>query len=252
MTKFCKCIKFLKCQCQKEQGFQNNLEMYKILYQAYADEIKNLWQRSIFLGAFMTLAWGGYGALQLNFIENGKNEKFFIDMYHCGSIALCAVIIVLSLLWIAMAKGSKLVQEAHEEHINDLKFDEIDNKRLFCNLNDYEYPKSKINAKTGQKEMNENLKSSLFFRCGTTQAYRYSPSKINIALGWLSCFISFSLIGYHIGFAIDCSCMAIVAIVILFATMAITTSIIGYFLKGGDKDEKMCLVKFLKLICVIK
>lgn len=40
----------------------HKLEMYKILYGAYADEIKNLWQRSIFLGAFMVLVWSGYGA----------------------------------------------------------------------------------------------------------------------------------------------------------------------------------------------
>lgn len=131
MTKFCGYIKFLKCQCQKEQGFQNRLEMYKILYQAYADEIKNLWQRSIFLGAFMTLAWGGYGALQLKVFD----ENFTIDLkYSLMSIGLCWVIIILSLLWIAMAKGSKFVQEAHEEHINALKFDEIGNKRLFCDL----------------------------------------------------------------------------------------------------------------------
>ena len=127
------------------------LEKYKILYQAYADEIKNLWQRSIFLGAFMTLAWGGYGALQVKFIDKWLEIKnltcttFNFNPYHCLSFGLCAVIIVLSLLWIAMAKGSKFVQEAHERHIDDLKFDMLDeididtkkNQRLFCDLSTY-------------------------------------------------------------------------------------------------------------------
>ena len=78
------------------------LEKYKILYQAYADEIRNLWQRSIFLATFMTLAWGGYGALQLKSFD----KDFEITAhYHCASLGLCLIIIVLSLLWVAMAKA---------------------------------------------------------------------------------------------------------------------------------------------------
>ena len=86
------------------------LEKYKILYQAYADEIRNLWQRSIFLATFMTLAWGGYGALQLKILDKSCETSAH---YHLISLGLCVVIIVLSLLWVAMAKGSKFVQEAH-------------------------------------------------------------------------------------------------------------------------------------------
>lgn len=64
----------------------------------------------------MTLAWGGYGALQLKFITRKYGE--FDMLTHCiASLGLCFVIMILSLLWIAMAKGSKFVQEAHERHI---------------------------------------------------------------------------------------------------------------------------------------
>lgn len=179
------------------------LEKYKILYQAYADEIKNLWQRSIFLGALITLAWGGYGALQLNFIENGKNGNFFIDMYHCASIGLCAVIIVLSLLWVAMAKGSKFVQEAHEKHIENLNFDEVkkmsqkdsNTERLFCKLSKFDGSITTNTSSNLTIDSNPNL-----FRSGVLKPCRYSPSRINIALGWLSCFLGCLLISYHIGF----------------------------------------------------
>ena len=51
---------------------ETELKKYEIIYTAYADEIRNLWQRSIFLGAFMVLVWSGYGVLQLKFIEKGK------------------------------------------------------------------------------------------------------------------------------------------------------------------------------------
>lgn len=159
------------------------LEVYNTLYKAYADEIRNLWQRSIFLGAFMTLAWGGYGALQLKAIEKCLQTYC---VYHYASLGLCFVIIILSLLWVAMAKGSKFVQEAHEAHIDDLGFDLLDevdintkkNKRLFCDLDIY------------------NIKLSIDKKISVwrpLKPYRYSHSRINIFLGWLSVAISIVL-----------------------------------------------------------
>lgn len=161
------------------------LEVYNTLYKAYADEIRNLWQRSIFLGAFMTLAWGGYGALQLKFITR-KCGEFDMVTYCIASLGICATIMILSLLWAAMAKGSKFVQEAHERHIKDLGFDllnEIDictkkSKRLFCDLDIY------------------NIKLAIdkkIFVWYPLKPYRYSPSRINIFLGWLSVAISIVL-----------------------------------------------------------
>lgn len=158
------------------------LEKYKILYTAYADEIRNLWTRSVFLGAFMTLAWGGYGALQLKILDN--TNKISVG-YHCASFGICLVIIVLSLLWIAMAKGSKFVQEAHEEHIKKLveKDTDLQNlKGIYCDLRDYEY--------LGESE---NL-----FSFGVLTPFRYSPSKINIALGWISFVVSFMLLNTNL------------------------------------------------------
>lgn len=196
MTQFCRYIKFLNCRkYQKEQGFQNKLEMYKILYQAYADEIKNLWQRSIFLGTFMVLVWTGYGVLQLKFIEHSKELSEFYVVYHYVSIGLCAIIIFLSLLWIMMAKGSKFVQEAHEKHIENLNFDKLNEvniktnqyKKLFCDLSIYE-DKLKL-----ENKLNEDL-----FFSESLKAWRYSPSKINIILGCFSVIVAIILSIVHI------------------------------------------------------
>lgn len=63
----------------------DKLKIYELLYKAYADEIKNLWQRSVFLGTFMVLVWTGYGALQLKFIEKDC-VKCDIDLYHLVSL----------------------------------------------------------------------------------------------------------------------------------------------------------------------
>lgn len=168
------------------------LKKYEILYTAYADEIRNLWTRSVFLGAFMTLAWGGYGALQLKFIEkveklplNATNGNGFnIEMYYnCTSLGLCFVLIVLSLLWIAMAKGSKFVQEAHEKHIE--RHTKKYGCSLFCDLRKYD---KLLKDKT-------NKRLILF---GALKPYRYSPSRINIALGWVSLAVSFVLLNWHL------------------------------------------------------
>lgn len=177
------------------------LEVYNALYKAYADEIRNLWQRSIFLGAFMTLAWGGYGALQLKAIEKCLQTYC---VYHYASLGLCFVIIILSLLWVAMAKGSKFVQEAHERHIKDLGFDKVEkivaencDKRLFCDLGKYDNP-----PYSDDKNKPMDVKENLFFG-GDLKPYRYSPSKINIALGCFSFFIAFLLILFHTFFALS-------------------------------------------------
>ena len=165
------------------------LEVYNALYKAYADEIRNLWQRSAFLGAFMTLAWGGYGALQLKMIEKCLQN---ICAYHFASLGLCAVIIILSLLWVAMAKGSKFVQEAHEAHIAKYNI----KNWLFCDLGKYQ--KGCYDTQGKKRDFNSNL----FFN-GELKAYRYSPSKINIALGCFSFFVGFLLIICHTIFAVS-------------------------------------------------
>lgn len=177
------------------------LEVYNALYKAYADEIRNLWQRSIFLGAFMTLAWGGYGALQLKAIEKSLQNSY---AYHYASLGLCFVIMILSLLWVAMAKGSKFVQEAHERHINDLEFDKVEkiatkncNRRLFCHLGNYNNPPNNDDI---NKPMEVN--SNLFFG-GDLKPYRYSPSKINITLGCFSFLLAFLLTIIHTIFTVS-------------------------------------------------
>lgn len=165
----------------KYKKMDDKLKIYELLYKAYADEIKNLWQRSVFLGTFMVLVWTGYGALQLNFIEKCAGNAPL--SYHLVSLGLCAVIIVLSLLWVAMAKGSKFVQEAHEKHINKLTKNKSEVQDLFCQLDKY----------TKRKHHNLLFSNSL-------KAFRYSPSKINIALGQLSYCVGIILALCHIGF----------------------------------------------------
>ena len=200
-------------------GCEYKMEEYKILYQSYADEIKNLWQRSIFLGAFMILVWGGYGVLQLKFMEKCIIVK---DLYHCASIGLCAVLIVLSWLWIAMAKGSKFIQEAHENKIKDCEW--------FCKLGDYEKGKCIIG----------NLPAFIF----PFWAYRFSVGKINIVLGWISLLVAFVLLVVHIkfyGFYGDYAIQFVKNLIsqswficVAISVFVVLPLLIYLFVKGGD------------------
>ncbi|MGX3011706.1 RipA family octameric membrane protein [Helicobacter sp. 23-1044] len=225
---------------QKRDDSELKLKKYEILYTAYADEIRNLWQRSIFLGAFMTLAWGGYGALQLKFIEQCLQN---ICAYHFASLGLCFVIIVLSLLWIAMAKGSKFVQEAHEKHIRKFNFNETeqDIKKLFCELDEYEYIEKNGNSDT-KKEMDKDLSPNLFFS-KALKAYRYSPSKINIALGWFSAVMACVLTLLHIC-KIGFTCPYFIVVVLIFVVgLFVLSWFIKKQVKGGAKDKKLSFLK---------
>ena len=203
-----------------------SLEKYKILYTAYADEIRNLWTRSAFLGAFMTLAWGGYGALQLKILDN--TNKISVG-YHCASLGICLVIIVLSLLWIAMAKGSKFVQKAHEKYIENFIDKNDFAKELYCNLDNDDIVK--------QIDTNDSLVFS-----GILRAFRYSPSRINIILGWISLVISFALALFYfitllLAFFTPHCCVVIGSIIVIgIAVIAIICSFccMKDYLKGGN------------------
>lgn len=216
---------------------EDNVELkkYEILYTAYADEIRNLWTRSVFLGAFMTLAWGGYGALQLKFITR-ECEKFDINAYAIASLGLCAVIIMLSMLWIAMAKGSKFVQEAHERHIDDFNFDENDIKKLFCKLESYEY-KTRQDDCGDNKEINKDLNPNLFFG-EVMKPYRYSPNKINIALGWVSFLIACMLVIVHI-YRLDIECLKCLFMIVFVLALYPLSRFIKKQVKGGKTDTRL-------------
>ena len=228
------------------------LKIYELLYKAYADEIKNLWQRSIFLGAFMVLVWTGYGALQLKFITR-ECGKFDTNVYYFASLGLCAVIIVLSLLWIAMAKGSKFVQEAHEDKIKNFDFLYLEIDNMFCRLDSYEYPLQKSkNNDTKNTTMNPNLNPNFFF-IGALRAYRYSPSKINIALGWLSIFIAVILVIIHIYKAVSISPVIAGIFGVFLAILCPLSTFISTQIKGGKSQEQETICQaFINLYECIK
>ncbi|STQ84714.1 Uncharacterised protein [Helicobacter fennelliae] len=155
-------------------------------------------------------------------------------------MGLCFAIMILSMLWVAMAKGSKFVQETHEEHIK--KFDiniylpynkdikEEEKINLFCDLSKYEDSIKKENG--------------CYLTCALKSA-RYSPSKINIALGYVSWFVACLALSVHIGF---CESFAVLqtflqekaCIFLTILTLSwILYFLVGFVLRGSQKKLKL-------------
>jgi hypothetical protein len=81
-------------------------------------EIKLQWERAVFLTAFLIACFAGYGSFLLSVGQHGCGESNFSPLVINGIfITLTFVGVVLSLLWILMAKGSKAWYEHYEQAI---------------------------------------------------------------------------------------------------------------------------------------
>lgn len=90
-------------------------EVYNRFWECWKIELSNFWQRAIFLGAFLTLSYAGYGALCLHGFDI-KNE-FQWNTFHLLACGITCFGMLLSALWVLMAKGSKAWYEYYEAAI---------------------------------------------------------------------------------------------------------------------------------------
>lgn len=136
------------------------------LYKMRDHELSKLWQNSVVLGAFVLGAFKAFGAC-------GNSTEIKIA---------CSVIgIIISVLWIVMAKASKSWFEVHEFGIMYLE-----------KLMGIPYPFAMGNfAKL--KRFDEPKLSNCLLSC---KGGRFSPSKINIVIGQLLLIVWIFCLGY--------------------------------------------------------
>ena len=79
-------------------------------------EIKLQWERAVFLTAFLIACFAGYGSFLLSVHVHGYGCLSSL-LVKCIPVVISFVGIVLSLLWILMAKGSKAWYEHYEQAI---------------------------------------------------------------------------------------------------------------------------------------
>ena len=165
------------CQkrCRKHYNNLSILDIRKTLYACRDFEISHLWQRSIFLVSITIICFTGYGYLfdKIIPLEALKtNARIFLNSSACF---VSAFGMILSLIWIFVAKGSKAWYEVYEHSITHIETHCIDMPSKFIMGNLY----STI-VKTYAKD-SFKINNSIF----STSAGSFSVSKLNIVLGQL-------------------------------------------------------------------
>ena len=159
----------------------NTKDIYNTLWKCRDFELSNLWQRSIFLTAFLVLCFTAYGAVLTKLFEKSEQTSFVILNIIAYAISLLGIIF--SILWIKMGKGSKAWYEKYENAIN----------AFATNPNYFKEEAKKIGGFSYDKL--ENYEDIEVANCiMSTKAGAYSVSKINIAIGQVF-LILWSIIG---------------------------------------------------------
>jgi len=216
-----------------KEKFLTKRDFYDQYWRCRDFEIKNLWQRSIFLGTFLILCYTAYGAffgkafLEGNFCVNLTKWEF-----HVIACILALIGATFAILWIAMAKGSKAWFENYEKAIVAIEKElvSIPCEKLYsgfeCRHRPFFY--------------GVDLDDSIY----SSKGGAYSPSKINIVLGQLSLAIWMSVFAFHTAIALTylffchqhfCFCCCDFAIFKAFFVLAIITFVLLVIVPGSKK-----------------
>ncbi len=168
-------------------------DLYEQYWRCRDFEIKNLWQRSIFLGAFLILCFTGYGAFFGKAFLNQSNNLYFFDesSWKCHSIAMCLTVlgIIFSWLWICLAKASKAWVEVYENAIFAIE-KEMTNTNGLKNYVGFQYDALPSYPQGGKPLFDNSIHS--------TNGGPFSPSRINIFIGQIALFIMQILFYTHL------------------------------------------------------
>ena len=101
-------------------------EIHETLWRCRDFELSHLWQRSIFLSAFLILCFTGYGSLLMLMFEKPN----LIEYANLLAYAIGILGLVFSCLWIMMGKGSKAWYERYENAISAFECQDRKSTRL--------------------------------------------------------------------------------------------------------------------------
>lgn len=160
-------------------------------------EISHLWQRSIFLAAFLVLVFSGYGKL-FEIYNATPGGRLSSTHFHALAACLSYVGMVASNLWVCMAKASKKWYEKYEYAINDFmkKFSsERDTHDIFVS----QYAGFQFEKLAGEELIAERYwereRNRPPWRTGGSN---FSPSRINVFIGQFSWCVWFLLAAFHL------------------------------------------------------
>lgn len=205
-------------------------EIREELYKLRKFEVQNLWQRSIFLAAFIAILLTGYGHLIDKLLSEPEKWLTYSFSQSLSIHMICCLLSFLgsifSVIWVMMAKGSKAWYEIHERRIHEIEEE----------LNVAESYRMKPGAPW-------DLDNSLY----SYEAGCYSVSRINILLGqvllivwWFAFYVHFilAILAYAKEYQIDSNCASSISgPIFILAALAIAQHITPHILKRVVKSK---------------
>lgn len=151
-------------------------EVRETFYHLRDFEISNLWQRSVFLTAFLVLLFTVYSYVVSGILKN-ECKSILVSSEICCGIGLAGL--AFSIIWIMMAKGSKAWYEIYERRIGDIETE-----------SELGIPEE---YRMGADMKPWNLDSKIL----STNAGNYSVSRLNIVIGIILLLIWFFICTVH-------------------------------------------------------
>lgn len=227
-------IRFIDPITITEDSRLTSKDIYRTYWHCRDFELNHLWQRSVFLTAFIVLCFSAYGMLaggMLDFIkdENFSEKAHFLRWAHGGAIFLSLIGIVLSCLWIMMAKGSKAWYENYEAAITAY---EKNNTYFPISGSDRKIGGFRYANLEGFEKAIEKHKLNECLCCSSGGSY--SLSRINWCIGFLSLVVWLLLLVFHaslLGHSLN------MYIAILFALLALVMGV--SLIYGMSKWKKL-------------
>ncbi len=160
-------------------------DIYKGLWKCRDFEISHVWQRAVFLSAFLLACYAGYGSAVVSFCTS-EDLRVPFPIANAMLFAVALVGLLLSMVWIMMAKGSKAWYEHYEAAID--AFEKNCGAEFGCVMR----------VKRADEENSG-------FECPSTSSWlwntkggAYSVAKINVVIGHVSTLIWLSLLMSHV------------------------------------------------------
>lgn len=172
----CDEIKNLLEKANQSKDDINPYNVYCMLWKCRDFELSTLWQRSVFLGAFLIASYTGYGAIILKLMDATEANRLYI---HFSAIGVSCFGILFAALWILMMKGSKAWYEHYEAAINTF---------VECYSDSFKGLRDKKHAAFGIAEEADFLRNleKRDFAYFSVRAGKFSVSKIAIGVGQIS------------------------------------------------------------------
>lgn len=167
-------------------------QIYEGFWKCRDFELAHFWQRAIFLSAFLLSCYAGYGSIVVQ-CATAEKVRLPFALINVMLTSVCVIGLILSCLWIMMAKGSKAWYEHYEAAINTFVA-HYEKDGVF------EGDLAQIAGfRIGDTENFEGVDISSWL--WSAKAGSFSVSKINIAIGHLSFFTWSGLIMLHVSIA---------------------------------------------------